>query len=347
VDNYQDAFVDLMDWMCGQPLEVREKLSKVGSGKIKVAFDQLKNEGMKELSNTIPIFKAFGILGNTVVGTWIAYIGSAIWSMNDSSASIPSALINRTLKLTFDELGIKYTGAQLSRASKAIGKLAYGFYDKEQGIAKFCFFHALTMYKAGGSIPQSHWPEQSLAWFAQCKPSESTTRQANTVSNAAKKGLSVQTDSESTALHTEAVNPLHEVYASFTDDPDNLYEQGTRSNGEILGIVNTPDAYYEENVVITSWNLYNSDDFFDGKAPLKTVAEDYELSDSDPEYIVITPNVEEVSSKHVKLWLNKAMTGFDKDILIGEFDVYDGGYYYIAQTPLPEGISDEGFDVLY
>lgn len=108
-----------------------------------------------------------------------------------------------------------------------------------------------------------------------------------------------------------------------------------------------PDSYYNESILVTSWNMYSLEDFFDGKPPLKTVSEDYEIGGSDPEYIVLTPNVETVASKHVKLWLNKAMTGFDKDVLIGEFDVYDGGYYYIAYTPLPEGISDEGFDVLY
>ena len=40
-----------MDWVCGQPLEVREKLPKVGSGKIKVAFEQMKQEGIDGLKN--------------------------------------------------------------------------------------------------------------------------------------------------------------------------------------------------------------------------------------------------------------------------------------------------------
>ena len=34
-------------------------------------------------------------------------------------------------------------------------------------------------------------------------------------------------------------------------------------------------------------------------------------------------------------------------MLIGEFDVVDGGYYYITQTDLPGDLTEEGFDVLY
>lgn len=93
--------------------------------------------------------------------------------------------------------------------------------------------------------------------------------------------------------------------------------------------------------------MYSMDDFVDNKPALKTVTSDYAITASDPEFIVLTPVVEKLASKHVDLWLNKAMTGFDKDVLIGSFDVYDGGYWYIAYSSLPEGISDEGFDVLY
>ncbi len=166
--------------------------------------------------------------------------------------------------------------------------------------------------------------------------------------NNANKGLTAQAASDDgTTLHAEEATTLHDVHAYFDENPDALYEQGERANGEILGVVDMPDNYYDESIIVTSWNLYSFEDFFGGKGPLKTVPADYKLTASDPEYIILTPNVENVPSKHVKLWLNKAMTGFDKDVLIGEFDVYDGGYYYIAKTPLPDGVSDEGFDVLY
>ncbi len=344
VQNYQDAFVDLMDWVLGQPLEVREKFGKVASGQIKAAFKQMQDEGVQELKNTNRILGAFGTLTTTTVGTYIAYVVAAVWSINDSSAKLPTDLIGRTLKLTFNNLGIKYTDNQVWRASNALGKLAYGFYDKEQGIAKFCFFHALTMYKAGSSIPQSHWPEQSLAWFAQCKPNSPYTKPLDEVKGK-QEAKAASTDGD--ALKAEAGITVHEVYSSFPEEPESLYDNGLRTNGEIVGIMDMPDSYYDESILVTSWNMYSLEDFFDGKPPLKTVSEDYEIGENDPEYIVLTPNVETVASKHINLWLNKAMTGFDKDVLIGEFDVYDGGYHYIAYTSLPEGVSDEGFDVLY
>ncbi len=342
--NNQDAFIDLMDWVCGQPLEVREKFGKVASGQIKAAFKQMQDEGVNELKNTNRILGAFGTLTTTTVGTYIGYVVAAVWSVNDSSAKLPADLIGRTLKLTFNNLGIKYTDGQVLRASNALGKLAYGFYDKEQGIAKFCFFHALTMYKASGSIPQSHWPEQSLAWFEQCKPSSPDAKTKDEVmAKQAARAASIDGD----ALKAEAEITTHDVYSSFPEEPESLYYNDSRTNGEIVGVVDMPDSYYDEAILVTSWNMHSLEDFFDGKPPLKIVSEDYEIGANDPEFIVLTPNVETVASKHVNLWLNKAMTGFDKDVLIGEFDVYDGGYYYIANTPLPEGISEEGFDVLY
>lgn len=342
VDNYQDAFIDLMRWVCGQPLEVREKLPKVGGEQVKEAYKQLQNEGFSALGKSSFIFNAFGVIANTTPGTYISYIVAAAWSANDSSASVPAALINRTLKLTFDKLGVKYTDSELMRAAKAIGKLAYNVYDKEQGIAKFCFFHLLTMYKAGGSIAQSHWPEQSLAWFAQCKPSTPSKKDANGV-KANADALVAQGDT----LGAQAETTTHEVYAVFDNNLDILYVQGTRYNGEEMGIIDLTEAYSDENTYIASWDMYDIDDALAGKPPLKTITEDYEILASDPAYIVLIPNIETVNSKHVNLWLNKAMTGFDKDVLIGEFDVYDGGYHYIAYTALPEGISDEGFDVTY
>ena len=138
------------------------------------------------------------------------------------------------------------------------------------------------------------------------------------------------------------------MWAYFEDELDLLYDQDTRENGEILGVIECPDAYDGEDVVISSWNMYDINDFFDGKPPLETNVEGARvIKADDPEDILLTPNFVSVHSKRVNPWLNKAMTGFDKDVLIGSFDVYDGGYYYIAYTDLPDGISDEGFDVLY
>ena len=137
------------------------------------------------------------------------------------------------------------------------------------------------------------------------------------------------------------------MYTYFDDDPEYVYDQGTRENGEIIGVVDTTEHYNDEDVVISSWNMYDLLDLDPNAEPLKVVTEDYQITADDPDNIVLVPNDQSVDSKHVRLWLNKAMTGFDKDVLIGEFDVFDGGYYYIAYTPLPEGVSEDGFDVLY
>ena len=348
VDNYQDAFVDLMDWVCGQPLEVREKLPKVAEGNVKKALSQLENEGLNAIGKDNPIIKAAGVVLNTSVGTFISYIADALWSANDSSATLPAALIARTLQLTFNDLSVPYTEDQVIRASRAIAKLAYNYYDKEQDIAKFCFFHSFTMYKAGSSIVQSHWPEQSLAWFKQCKPGDATKKSKDEVNKQLQAATTAKGEGQrSQSLSAQAEPTAHEVYAFFDEDSDMVYYQGPSENGEILGVMDFSDKYGAEGVVINSWNLYDCEDFFAGKPALKTVTQDYEVQASDPEIIVLTPNSTTLNSKRVNLWLNKAMTSFDQDELIGSFDVYDGGYYYIAYTALPEEVSAEGFDVLY
>lgn len=347
VDKYQDAFIDLMRWVCGQPLEVREKFGKVASSKVKVAFEQLRNEFADQLGSKNYILKAFGAFTKTTVGTYLYYFAAALYGVNDGDAVLPRELIRRTLKLTFDELGIAYTDAQLINVGSVIGKLGYNYYDKEQDIAKFCFFHSLTMYKAGNSIAQSHWPEQSLAWFGQCAPVSPNTKPRNAVAAQAEADAAAIAAAGADGLSAQAGETSHLVVASFENDPDNFVDQGPRNTGEILGIIDTPSAYDSEELCIDSWNLYSFEDFCDGGAALKTVTEDYVIQQDDPATIVLTPNIDTLHIKHVRLWLNKAMTGFDQDVLIGEFDVVNGGYYYIAQTDLPGDLSDEGFDVLY
>ena len=150
------------------------------------------------------------------------------------------------------------TQEKLDRASRAIGKLAYNYYDKEQGIAKFCFFHSLTMYKAGSSIAQSHWPEQSLAWFKQCKPGDATKKSKDDVKSQAQTQSSTLTPEASAGLATQSLgtqagSSTHEVYAFFEDDPGWLYDQKPTANGEILGVMDVSDKHNEEGITIASW----------------------------------------------------------------------------------------------
>ena len=194
------------------------------------------------------------------------------------------------------------------------------------------------MFKAGSSIAQSHWPEQSLAWFSQCKKAEPLKQKKEEV-----KPVDPGSQGDDPG---EDPSTTHDVYAFFEDDPEYLYDQGERENGENLGVLDVSDMFYEQGVVITGWNMYSFEDFFSGGEP-KTVDVDAEISAEDPEFIVLTPIYEELNSKHVNLWLNKNMYNFGKDVLIGEFDVWEGGYQCISKTPLPDADALEGFDVLY
>ena len=337
VENYQDAFFDLATWALGQPLEVREQFGKVGAEQAKVALEQLRTQNSL-LSENSSLAGLSSTVFNTTAGKYLHYLVAAIWSANDSSGSLPAALVGRTLQLTLDKLNIAHTQEQINRAATTVGKLAYNFYDKEQGIASFCFFHALTIYKAGSSIAQSHWPEQSLAWFSQCKPSEPSKKEKGSITSQAE-----STD----GLDAQAEVTTHMLYTLFDDDPEYFYDQGIRENGEIVGIVDSSEKYEDESGYIESWNMYSLEGYASGDSPLKVVTEDYAIQADDPQYIVLTPNGGMLASKTVNLWLNKSMTGFDKDVLIGSFDVYEGGNYRIAYHSLAEDQSYEGFDVFY
>gem|GEM_PF-4365231 len=96
------------------------------------------------------------------------YFGGYDWSWHDPIEQ--KAVVRRTL-----EGGSKNMNQEGYDPNKVKGDGLTEYFwslSKEQGIAKFSFFHASTIMNAVTSISQSHWPEQALSWFEQCRPAD-------------------------------------------------------------------------------------------------------------------------------------------------------------------------------